>query len=473
MYRESKRTMSVLGKLTDEYFGKTIREEELMRPPKKAPKYPTRDLTREEMVFLSALAKHIMFLDKSLFFQIDNLRKHTELVLSGETETVYRHEFPDPDELNKEIEELEKMIEELEQMIKDLDPQKDWDLIERLKDVLKSLKEQLKELQDALKKGRHVEKTTMLLGEYRHNNGYDSEVILYVNNIEKRAGYDPVKTMYLMGQVLLHEFFHSFYYHVGLGTQLAFGCAEEPMAEYGSLVALDSVASSGSPIATLANNARIYTYDIVKSKQSCKGLTAAYGFGAYLFDKHKDDCRELIAEYANVSRLLNEHGKAALMYKYMVYPKYPSSSRNEAIAYDKLRELMRPWKVTIKSGSSRISMGKTSIVSHTSTIVSKGSMTFDFERNIGVFSSKDHRIHSSVPKNVMKSKSLGKGSSFIITFYDKKGVFMFSAPVKIWRQNGFGLPTDIQNQFIKLFGHKKIPFGFYEKSAGDWEAHEL
>lgn len=369
MYRESKRTMSVLGKLTDEYFGKTIREEELMRTPKKDSKHLTRDLTREEMVFLSALAKHTMLFDRSLFFQIDDLRRHTNLVLSGAG--VMRSEYPSVEELKREIEELERLIEELEQMIKDLDPQKDWDLIERLKDVLKALKDQLKELQEALKNGCHGEKTTMLLGEYRHNNGYDSEVILYVNNIEKRAGYDPVKTMYLMGQVLLHEFFHSFYYHVGLGTQHAFGCAEEPMAEYGSLVALDSVASSGLPIATLANNARIYTYDIVKSKQSCKGLTAAYGFGAYLFDKHKDDYRELIAEYANVSRLLNEHGKAVLMYKYMVYPKYPSSSWIEAIAYDKLRELMRSWKLTIKAGSSRISTGKISKVAFAPTFTPK------------------------------------------------------------------------------------------------------
>ena len=77
-------------------------------------KETTRDLTPHEEVFLQGLAEYRLFLDKSLFFQIDDLQKHTELVLSGETETAYRYEFPDPDELNKEIEELEKMFHENE-----------------------------------------------------------------------------------------------------------------------------------------------------------------------------------------------------------------------------------------------------------------------------------------------------------------------------------------------------------------------
>ena len=182
------------------------------------------------------------------------------------------------------------------------------------------------------------------MGEYKHNNGDESEVILYVDNIETLARKDPAKTMYLMGQVLLHEYFHSFYYHVGVGSRDRINCVEEPMAEYGSLVVLDSVASSGLPITTEASKTLAYTYNIVKWKQKCKGHTAAYGFGAYLYDKHKGDYRELIAEYANVSRLLDAHGRRTLEYKYMVYPTYPDphfegiayandSSKNDEIAY--------------------------------------------------------------------------------------------------------------------------------------------
>jgi hypothetical protein len=314
--------MSVLGKVTDEYFGKIVREEELMRPPKMDSKHPPkRYLTTDEMEFLSALAKYTMFFDRSLFFQIEDLWRHTELVLSGARNI--RSEFSNPDELKREIEELKKLIEELRQ--------EDWEL-RRL------LEGQLGKLKEALTLEEYGTYTTMLLGEYKHNNGYDSEVILYVNNIETLARKDPAKTMYLMGKVLLHEYFHSFYYHVGIATRDRIRCVEEPLAEYGSLVALYNVAKSGSPFATEADKALTYTYSIVKSKQKSMGHTAAYGFGAYLYDNHKDDYHELIANYANVSRLLDEHGAKALEYKYMVYPKYPVSF--EAIAYKKLRELL-------------------------------------------------------------------------------------------------------------------------------------
>ena len=177
-------------------------------------KCPTRGMTKQEDIILSALAKYTLFLDKSLFFQIKDLQQHTKLVLSGAG--IMISEYPNPKELEREIEELENLIEEL--------GQEDW----KLKELLE---ERLKDLKEALIYGKYGIKATILLGKYRHNNGYDSEVILYVNNIEGCTGKDPVKTMYLMGQVLLHEYFHSFYYHVGVGSRDRINCVEEPMAE--------------------------------------------------------------------------------------------------------------------------------------------------------------------------------------------------------------------------------------------------
>lgn len=121
--------MSILGVLTDEYFGKIMREEELMRPPKMDSKHPTRDLTTDEMEFLSALAKYTMFFDRSLFFQIEDLRRHTELVLSGEG--IMRSEFSHPTELKREIKELKQLIEKL--------GQEDWDLKRLLEERLEDL----------------------------------------------------------------------------------------------------------------------------------------------------------------------------------------------------------------------------------------------------------------------------------------------------------------------------------------------
>ena len=315
--------MGVLSNLTDEYFGDRVREEDVVfRYSIDSDNPPQHKLTPDEESFLRALARYTLFLDKSLFFQIENLQQHTKLVLSGAR--IMISEYPNSKELEREIKELKNLIEEL--------GQEDWKL-------KKQLEERLKDLNEALIDEKYGIKATMLLGKYRHNNGYDSEVLLYVNNIEDCTGKDPVKTMYLMGQVLLHEYFHSFYYHVGVGSRDRINCVEEPMAEYGSLVVLDSVVSSGLPISTEASKTLAYTYNKVKRKQMCKGYIAAYGFGAYLYDNHRKDYRELIAEYANVSRLLDAHGRRTLEYKYMVYPSYPDS-HFEKFTYDKLRCLL-------------------------------------------------------------------------------------------------------------------------------------
>ena len=158
--------------------------------------------------------------------------------------------------------------------------------------------------------------------------------------IEAKAK-NPYDTMLLMGQVLLHEYFHSFYFHVGTGMRNPMKCMEEPMAEFGSLVALDSVASSGSSVATKADEALRHTLGFVKDKQKCTGLTAAYGFGAYLFEEHKDDAFGLIAQYAIMSCLIDNRCIEALEYKYLLYPTYPSYPWAEDAAYKKLGELLR------------------------------------------------------------------------------------------------------------------------------------
>ena len=106
---------------------------------------PKHTLTPDEEAFLSALARYTLFLDKSLFFQIDNLQRHTELVLSGEV--IMRSEFSNPDELQREIEELKKLIEELRQ--------EDWKL-RRL------LEERLKDMEDALDNGTYTTMATIL-----------------------------------------------------------------------------------------------------------------------------------------------------------------------------------------------------------------------------------------------------------------------------------------------------------------------
>ena len=141
---------------------------------------------------------------------------------------------------------------------------------------------------------------------------------------------------------MLHEYFHSFYFHTGLGSPESNRYAEEPMAEFGSLVVLDHVASSkGGIVPLVAKDALERALKNIKHKQSCIGTTAAYGFGAYLFENHKDDYSKLIAQYANISCTKDNHGIESLSLKYSLYPKYPSSSGGEAVVFEKLEDVMK------------------------------------------------------------------------------------------------------------------------------------
>ena len=294
---------------------------------------PKHMLTPDEEAFLSALARYTLFLDKSLYFQIEDLQRHTELVLSGEK---YEHQaFSSKDKIEREIAELEKMIKDLWDNLQSDDvPEDNWGLYQLWES-------QLKELKSALNKADKSVKSVKSYGSYTHGNGKASGVILYVDTIEERAK-DPYDTMLLMGQVMLHEYFHSFYLHTGLGTLKPNSYAEEPMAEFGSLVVLDHVASSkGGIVPQVAKDALERTLKIIKHKQSCTGTTAAYVFGAYLFENHKDDYSKLIAQYANISCTKDNHGIESLSLKYSLYPKYPSSSWGEALAFEKLEDMMK------------------------------------------------------------------------------------------------------------------------------------
>ena len=309
---------------------------------------PKHTLTPDEEAFLSALARYTLFLDKSLYFQIEDLQRHTELVLSGEK---YEHQaIPSIDKIEREIAELEKMIKDLWDNLQSDDvPEDNWGLYQLWES-------QLKELKSTLNKADESVKSVKSYGSYTHGNGKASGVILYVDTIEERAK-DPYDTMLLMGQVMLHEYFHSFYLHTGLGTLKPNSYAEEPMAEFGSLVVLDHVASSkGGIVSQVAKDALERTLKIIKHKQSYTVTTAAYVFGAFLFENHKDDYSKLIAQYANISCTKDNHGIESLSLKYSLYPKYPSSSCGEALAFEKLEDMMK--NVVVRESSfNRFAMG--------------------------------------------------------------------------------------------------------------------
>ncbi|MBR6131408.1 MAG: hypothetical protein IKQ20_06080 [Bacteroidales bacterium] len=265
-------------------------------------KFTPRDLTPEEKTFLNALVGYTMRLDKSLFFQIADLQRHTKLEFSMNGGRFKGSESPGRDVLEKELTELAKMLEDFRgKLWDDRLPEENWDLYEIWEEEWVRQNEKLKELLDNSEKS--VDSTPM--GVY-YNRGWDSKVVLFVDAIEKRAKHNPYDTMLLMGMVLLHEYFHSFHFHAGTGAGDPPKCIEESMADYGSLVMLDRVVSSGLPIAKDAENALEKALDFVKSKQQRTRDTVGYGFGTCLYENHKEEASNLIALYANVSCLMDD-----------------------------------------------------------------------------------------------------------------------------------------------------------------------
>ena len=326
--------MGILKTITDEYFGDEVREEDLILKYSLDEEFTPRDLTRKEKIFLNALAGYTMPLDKSLFFQVADLQRHTKLVLSMNGGRYTRSGFPEREELEREFAELSKMLDGFRDK-----PEREK-LLEENGDLLEMWEKQRDKLKEALDNPLKNSESTLSLGAY-YNNGGESKVFLFVDAIEEEAKKNPNDTMLLMGQVLLHEYFHSFHFHVGTGVGNPLRCVEEPMAEYGSLVMLDRVASSGLSIAKDAEKALKYTLGLVKSKQQSTGDTAAYGFGAYLYENHKEGSSSLIAQYANVSCMMDNCCKEALEYKYLLYPTYPPHRWAEDAAFKRLEEFLK------------------------------------------------------------------------------------------------------------------------------------
>ena len=264
-------------------------------------KFKPRDLTPEEKTFLNALVTYTMPLDKSLFFQIADLQRHTKLEFSMNGGRFMNSELPGHDVLEKELAELAKVLDGFrEKLWYDKLPEENCDLYEIWEKEWIRQNEKLKEATDK----PVVSGGSTSLGGY-YNRGSESKVVLFVDAIEKRAKNNPYDTMLLMGTVLLHEYFHSFHFHAGTGVGNPPKSMEEPMADYGSLVMLDRVASSGLPIAKDAEKALKYALDFVKNKQQRTVDTDGYGFGSYLYENHKEDASNLIALYANVSCLID------------------------------------------------------------------------------------------------------------------------------------------------------------------------
>lgn len=294
---------------------------------------PKHSMTAAERNFLQRLAVYRLPLDRSLVFQINDLQRHTELVLSGDLHP--DGSVPDSAGLERELVELDEIIDRYETK-----KQGELSQEERVEaaELLALWETQRAALRKALGNRESKTKTHPPLGVYS-NGGNNSRVTLFVDAIAAKAK-DPRQAMLLMAQTLLHEYFHSFYAHAGLGETRPFSSMEEPMAEFGSLAFLMSVGTSRSSVARQARDAMRYALDLAQKSRSA-GVAAAYSYGVCLFENFCGNYPDLIARYANVSSLLDSHSREALEFKYMLYPTYPTSEYVEdVVLYGRFEELM-------------------------------------------------------------------------------------------------------------------------------------
>lgn len=295
---------------------------------------PVHSLTAEEKDFLQRLAAYRLPLARSLVFQINDLQRHTELVFSGDLHP--DGSTPDASEIEREIAELDTLIGSHRERLEKVDmPQEERG---EATELLALWETQRAALRKALGNRESKTKHHSPLGVYS-NNGNNSRVTLFVDAIAAKAK-DSYQTMLLTALTLLHEYFHSFYAHAGLGENKPISSMEETMAEFGSLAFLMSVGSSRSSVARQAKDAMCYALDLAGRSRS-RGANAAYRYGVYLFENFCGNYPDLIARYANVSSLLDSHSKEAVEFKYMLYPTYPTSEYVEdMVLYGRFEELM-------------------------------------------------------------------------------------------------------------------------------------
>lgn len=138
-------------------------------------KFTPRDLTPEEKTFLNALVTYTMPLEKSLFFQIADLQRHTKLEFSMNGGRFKGSESPERDVLEKELTELAKMLEDFRKKLwDDRLPEENWDLYEIWEEEWVRQNEKLKEATDK----PVVSGGSTSLGGY-YNRGSESKVVLF------------------------------------------------------------------------------------------------------------------------------------------------------------------------------------------------------------------------------------------------------------------------------------------------------
>ena len=276
----------------------------------------------------------------------------------------------------------------------------------------------LRKIIEELERERQWMKVTTIRGRYLRE-----EKIIELFPEEMLSEPDGKKYFsYLLLSTFVHEAMHAYFDRPGHNHHPYAYLVEEPMAEFGMLIYLDEAVHDAA--------LQKWAYDDTRSIGGC------YRFGATLYD-----------QYCAWNYSLRDHLEA---YKYGI-------SKYQMLDVD-----ASGTHVALPLPDDVVDRGR-------ATVATSSSTHFDFEKDLGVHP----RVWTSIPANIVRSKSLGEGTIINIRFYDQMGVWLFDDRIKFGTLNRITLSTGIQKKFMNRYGLDKVPFGFREVSPGQWEAREL
>ncbi len=234
-----------------------------------------KELSAQEQELLIAVLDYSLTVGKTTF-SFNKRKDYVKLDLSIPEMTRVR------DLSEKQIKQLKDKIKELDRQLVTLCSQnapesERADLISKIDN-----------LKETIKNGKTI---THLLGMF---NPETRTIYLFLKNIDATGCRREA-----LVSTFIHEMFHAWNYFAAGRKSRSVEEIDEPMVEFGMLYFLKNIASESPEFASIHD----WALKSVRAKQDCTGITAAYGYGFYLYQLSFSDQKE------KVLRILAAYGK--------------------------------------------------------------------------------------------------------------------------------------------------------------------
>lgn len=276
-------------------------------------------LTSEQIDLFNQMESYPLNLGTAVF-DIKQMREKVQLVISEERQ----------ENQNADSRELQERINAIDELIKN----PHWiEYVQHLKSVKAVLENCLNNPEV------WVKNALPLFGRFVVENGQPTAIIYienikaWVNKFEEGQCHDDAM-IFMPVYMYVHLMMHAFFYLNRRGEVETVREVEEAMAEFGTLVFLDSISQDNHSLRQLF----LFTKVLVIIKSKCVGLNACYGMGYYLFENCPNK-NLWLTTYAQRSHSISINAEETIAYVAMVYPK---------IAYESVAMNMLKWTIFVE-----------------------------------------------------------------------------------------------------------------------------